>query len=165
MQTRIKKQFQDNQMITLPSIILERFDQLLGNVQFVYTKWLRFHLDFCHEYHHNPFHVDSLPLFLKKLPDKQQSEQHQQQTGQAVSLHAMQVENTPSHAEKTPQISPPDHIESRLYQVSLYSPNSSTTGRSLLIHIPEQGGQAFLPTRISDKRLAEKRYPPYTSVM
>jgi hypothetical protein len=52
----------------------------------VYAKWLRFYWDFCHKYRHDSFHLDSLPLFLKKLQDKQQSEPQQKQAQQAVSL-------------------------------------------------------------------------------
>jgi len=68
-------------MIALPSEILDPFDQLLrskslqSNARFVYTKWLRYYWDFCQKYQHNPLNANSLPLFLKKLQDKQQSEQ------------------------------------------------------------------------------------------
>jgi len=95
-------------MIALPSIILERFDQVLrnkalpNNTRFVYTKWLRFYWDFCHKFQHIPLNANSLPLFLKKLQDKQQSKRHQQQAHQAVSLfYAMQTANhNPANPEQ-----------------------------------------------------------------
>ncbi len=95
-------------MIALPSIILERFDQVLrdkalpNNARFIYTQWLRYYWDFCQKYQHNPLYANSLPLFLKKLQDKQQSEQQQQEAHQAVSLfHAMQAANhNPANPEK-----------------------------------------------------------------
>ncbi|MFA5924480.1 MAG: integron integrase [Methylococcaceae bacterium] len=95
-------------MIALPSEILDPFDQLLrskslqSNARFVYTKWLRYYWDFCQKYQHNPLNANSLPLFLKKLQDKQQSEQQQQEAHQAVSLfYAMQVANhNPANPEQ-----------------------------------------------------------------
>ena len=85
-------------MIALPSEIFDPFDQLLrskllqSNVRFVYTKWLRFYWDFCQKYQHNPLYANSLPLFLKKLQEKQQSAQQQQEAHLAVSLfYAMQA--------------------------------------------------------------------------
>jgi hypothetical protein len=95
-------------MIALPSEILDPFDQLLrskslqSNARPVYTKWLRYYWDFCQKYQHNPFSVDSLPLFFKKLQDKQQSEQQQQEAHQAVSLfYAMQtVNHNPANPEQ-----------------------------------------------------------------
>ena len=95
-------------MIALPSEIFDPFDQLLrskslpSNARFVYTKWLRFYWDFCQKYQHNPLYSNSLPLFLKKLQDKQQSEQQQQEAHQAVSLfYAMQaVNHNPANPEQ-----------------------------------------------------------------
>jgi hypothetical protein len=75
---------------------------LQSNARFVYTKWLRFYWDFCQKYQHNPLYANSLPLFLKKLQDKQQSEQQQQEAHQAVSLfYAMQAANhNPANPEQ-----------------------------------------------------------------
>lgn len=55
-------------------------------VRLLYTKWLRFYWDFCHKYRHDSLHPRSLPLFLRKLQDKHQSEQQQKQAQHAVSL-------------------------------------------------------------------------------
>ena len=95
-------------MIALPSEIFDTFDQLLrtkllqSNVRFVYTKWLRFYWDFCQKYQHNPLYANSLPLFLKKLQEKQQPEQQQQKGHQAVSFfYAMQTANhNPANPEQ-----------------------------------------------------------------
>jgi Phage integrase, N-terminal SAM-like domain len=79
-------------MIVIPPAIAEQFEQFLTRravppaVRLVYAKWLRFYWDFCHKYHHDSFHSDSLPLFLRKLQDKHQSEPQQKQAQQAVSL-------------------------------------------------------------------------------
>jgi hypothetical protein len=79
-------------MIALPPAIAQQFEQFLTRkglpptVRFSYRKWLRFYWDFCHKYHHDSFHSDSLPLFLRKLQDKHQSEPQQKQAQHAVSL-------------------------------------------------------------------------------
>jgi integron integrase len=69
----------------------------------VYAKWLRFYWDFCHKYHHDVFHSDSLPLFLRKLQDKHQSERLQKQAQQAVSwFYEMQTAPVPRPINKEP---------------------------------------------------------------
>jgi len=79
-------------MLAIPPAIAEQLDQLLigkslpHTVRFSYRKWLRFYWDFCHKYHHDSFHSDSSPLFLRKLQDKHQSEPQQKQAHHAVSL-------------------------------------------------------------------------------
>ncbi len=42
--------------------------------------------DFCHKYQHDVFHPNSLPFFLQKLKDKNQSVQQQNQAKRSVSL-------------------------------------------------------------------------------
>jgi len=90
-------------MIAFPPEIVDLFDPLLrnkslqSNIRFFYTQWLRFYCDCCNKYQRDPFHVVSLRLLLKKLQDKLQSEQHQQQAHQAVSLfYAIQFGNNHS---------------------------------------------------------------------
>ena len=79
-------------MIKLPTTLTQQYDNLLLKRSFsdkdraFYKKWLRFFWDFCHKYQHDVFHSDSLLLFLKKLNDKNQSLQQQNQAKHAVSL-------------------------------------------------------------------------------
>ena len=79
-------------MLKLPATLNQQFDILLLNKSFsdkdksFYKKWLRFYWDFCHKYQHDAFHSGSLPLFLHKLQDKNQSEQQQNQAKHSVSL-------------------------------------------------------------------------------
>ena len=79
-------------MQKLPTTLNQQFDNLLLNKsfsdkdKFFYKKWLRFYWDFCHKYQHDVFHSDSLPLFLQKLQDKNQSVQQQNQAKHSVSL-------------------------------------------------------------------------------
>ncbi len=79
-------------MLKLPDTLIQKFDNLLLSKSFsdkdkaVYKKWLRFYWDFCHKYQHDVFCSDSLPLFLQKLQDKNQSVQQQNQAKHSVSL-------------------------------------------------------------------------------
>ena len=77
-------------MQKLPDELNTKFSQILlarqlsKPDQYFYTKWLRYYWDFCHKYHHNPFVPISLPLFLSKLQEKEQSIQQQNQTKYAL---------------------------------------------------------------------------------
>jgi len=52
-----------------------------------YLKWLRFYLDFCQKYDHNPENPLSLPLFLQKLKLKGQSDVLLKQANHAVNIY------------------------------------------------------------------------------
>ncbi|MBU2569016.1 MAG: integron integrase [Gammaproteobacteria bacterium] len=79
-------------MLSLPDELSRQFNALLDqkqhpeNIKHFYRKWLRFYWDFCHKYHHDPFHRSSLPLFLDKLDQKGQSAQQREQARQAIVL-------------------------------------------------------------------------------
>ena len=60
-----------------------------------YLKWLRFYLDFCNKYHHAVTHRSSLPLFIKKLHEKNQTLQQQKQAGHAINIYYAIVNNEP----------------------------------------------------------------------
>ena len=103
-------------MIVIPPAIAEQFEQFLTRralpptVTLVYAKWLRFYWDFCHKYYHDSFHSDRLPLFLRKLQDKEQSEQQQKQAQHAVSLfYEMQTApvRRPINTEPSSRVSVP----------------------------------------------------------
>jgi hypothetical protein len=51
-----------------------------------YRKWLRFYLDFCLKYGHDPSNRKSLPPFLEKLAEKRQPGNLRIQAAHAVSL-------------------------------------------------------------------------------
>ena len=60
-----------------------------------YLKWLRFYLDSCNKYHHAAVHRSSLPLFIKKLHEKNQTSQQQKQAGHAINIYYAMVNNHP----------------------------------------------------------------------
>ena len=63
-------------MVTIPQAILQRFELLLKqdnipvNRHNFFKKWLKYYLDFCHKYEHDPQNIDSLSLFINKLRTK-----------------------------------------------------------------------------------------------
>jgi hypothetical protein len=52
---------------------------------FHYRKWLRYYLDFCLKYHHEPV-KESLAPFVQKLKAKNQTEQQRKQALDAISM-------------------------------------------------------------------------------
>jgi hypothetical protein len=52
-----------------------------------YLKWLRYYLDFCAKYGYDSQNAQSLPYFLNKLTEKDQSDFQQQQARQAVQYY------------------------------------------------------------------------------
>jgi len=54
-------------------------------VHFYYRKWLRYYLDFCEKYRFNKLNKETLDHFIKKLTDKKQTIQQQNQAYHAIS--------------------------------------------------------------------------------
>ena len=52
-----------------------------------YLKWLRYYLDFCHKYGFDESSPQSLPDFIKKLKEKNQTAEQQKQAGSAVHIY------------------------------------------------------------------------------
>ena len=79
-------------MIPIPPEIKILYDAALIEkgpplpAQFHYLKWLRYYLDFCFKYHHEPARKDSFSPFLQKLRDKNQTEQQLKKAFDAVSI-------------------------------------------------------------------------------
>ena len=55
--------------------------------RFYYKKWLRYYLDFCFKYGFNQSNKGSLSYFIKKLKEKNQTEQQQKQAFHAISIY------------------------------------------------------------------------------
>ncbi|UCF94384.1 MAG: hypothetical protein JSW39_09560 [Desulfobacterales bacterium] len=53
---------------------------------FHYKKWLRYYLNFCLKYHHEPANKESLAPFVQKLKDKNQTEQQRKPAFDTVSI-------------------------------------------------------------------------------
>ena len=80
-------------MIKMSQEISQQFDALLGDNKIptdkhsIFKKWLRYYLDFCHKYENHPKNSNSLPLFVNKLREKNQSKQQQKQAYDAVLIY------------------------------------------------------------------------------
>lgn len=66
-------------MLPIPSALQAQFEEHLGKraiekaLHGVYTKWLRYYLDFCQKYSSPPSQGRSLPQFIHKLQEKKQT--------------------------------------------------------------------------------------------
>lgn len=80
-------------MISIPPELELEYENLLnykairGAERVAYKRWLRYYLDYCHKYNAPPKNPNSLPLFIKKLQDKKQTQAHQGQATKAVNLY------------------------------------------------------------------------------
>jgi hypothetical protein len=59
---------------------------VLLSAHFHYRKWLRYYLDFCLKYHHEPVNKESFAPFVQKLKGKNLTEQQRKQAFDAVSI-------------------------------------------------------------------------------
>ena len=57
------------------------------NFRFYYKKWLRYYLDFCQKYNFKQSDKKSLSYFIKKLKEKNQTDQQQKQASHAISIY------------------------------------------------------------------------------
>jgi hypothetical protein len=86
-------------MLVVPAELQNQFSELLiakaipSSRQGAYRKWLRFYLDFCKKYALEVKDKESLELFIKKLKEKRQSPEQQQQAVQAIRLF-YQIDST-----------------------------------------------------------------------
>jgi hypothetical protein len=80
-------------MLPIPCTLQKQFEEHLQNkaipkaLQWAYKKWLRCYLDFCVRYKHHPDHKDSLPEFIKKLHEKRQTKEQQEQAIMAITMY------------------------------------------------------------------------------
>jgi integron integrase len=78
-------------MLQVPRDLQDRYEEALGaasigrELRADYRKWLRFYLDFCGKYDHPA--TSSVPLFMAKLAEKNQSEARRLQASEAVGLY------------------------------------------------------------------------------
>ena len=80
-------------MLTIPASLQDSFEKVLydkklpKNVHAHYKKWLRYYFDFCSKYQLDQSRIESLPLFLNKLKEKEQTGWQQEQAGMAIALY------------------------------------------------------------------------------
>jgi len=79
-------------MKPIPSEIKILYDEVMIKkgvplqVHFQYRNWLRYYLNFCLKYHHEPANKESFMSFVQKLKDKNRTEQQRKQAFDVVSI-------------------------------------------------------------------------------
>lgn len=80
-------------MLAIPSALQSKFDEQLqiraisSALHNPYRKWLRYYLDFCRKYRFPPRQEKSLSPFIRKLQEKQQPKEQQEQAAEAIKLY------------------------------------------------------------------------------
>jgi len=79
-------------MKNIPAEIQKYFKNALNrknipaNQHGLYFKWLKYYLDYCEKYNYDPYNLNSIPDFLKKLQEKRQSDSQQKQAKDAIHI-------------------------------------------------------------------------------
>ena len=79
-------------MLKIPSKTLLLYDELLIKAtvpeksHFLYKKWLKYYLDFCHKYRFEPSNSQNLSKFLKELKDKEKNQEQRNQADYVISI-------------------------------------------------------------------------------
>ncbi len=102
--------------MNIPKDIKSQFDSILIEKKIpekkhnFYRKWLMYYLDFCRKYDFPESNKDSLPRFLKKLQDKNQTPEQIKQASHAVSLFYTAMAGAGAHNDKArPDAAEPSH--------------------------------------------------------
>jgi len=97
-------------MKIIPQQLLVQYDSQLNEKEIsiklhgVYRKWLRFYLDFCNKYSHNPNLSESLPKFINKLREKNQSKLQQKQAYDSILIYYEMFTIPLSWLERQPDV-------------------------------------------------------------
>ena len=88
-------------MKKIPAALNAQFNALLvknkipQSYQRHYLKWLRYYLDFCHNYGFSEPNPQSLPNFIRKLKEKRQTEAQQKQANDAIHIYYELIRSKP----------------------------------------------------------------------
>ena len=135
-------------MLVIPTLLKARFEGCLRKRQVpkslhgAYKKWLRYYLDFCRKYNFESTSKESLPDFVHKLKEKNQTKAQQQQAVRALGLY-YEITASNSHETSGPK------------------PVSSRDGASLensKTHFMRESGTRMAP--IGNGAVASNRKPP-----
>ena len=134
-------------MLSIPDPLRDNYLRLLSQREVpaythnAYLKWLRFYLDFCHKYHHNPGRRNSLPPFIGKLDEKNQTPRQQKQASHGINLYyalsgddATDEKTKQAPGRSSPAVTPEKAAWQRVYtgldvaiKVRHYSPKTYKT--------------------------------------
>jgi integron integrase len=157
-------------MLNIPDPLRDDYVQLLSQREVpaythnAYLKWLRFYLDFCNKYHHDRGRRSSLPPFIRKLGEKNQTSRQQKQASHAINLYyalsgddAIDEQARQSPGRFTPAVTPEKAAWQQVYtdldvaiKVRHYSPNTHKTYASWIRKF-----QSFTHARLPESLTAD----------
>ncbi len=103
-------------MITVSSDLQRQFEKILQeksiskSLWWQYKKWLRYYLDFCQKYNFPATQKDSLPHFLQKLQEKNQTKIQQEQAACAIKLYYQIVSVANRNPRQKPESRAPINV-------------------------------------------------------
>jgi hypothetical protein len=124
-------------MLPIPPALQGQFEEYLKKKSIpvrlhgLHKKWLRYYLDFCRRYDLPPAQGESLPRYIQKLREKNQTTMQQEQAARAVTLY-YEILKTKSPFDSEPLIQDAERQE---YAFSHYLEGSS---------VRERGGKPVL---------------------
>ena len=124
--------------LEIPKDITIKFNPILihkripKNEHHNFRKWLRYYFDFCKKYHFPESKQQSLPHFIKKLQEKQQSSNQQKQAAFAISLYysiaRSDTENNLPESKNSLEKAQPSPIQKQSLSPTPNNPVESTLG-------------------------------------
>ena len=118
--------------------LAKNYSNLLGNKgippknHYHFQKWLRYYLDFCHKYQFIPADKDSLPYFVRKLHEKNQTMYQQKQASHAIGLYYELITAAPAKTQEptnsTKAQKQPIYPRTPVYPAGVRSPQASNIG-------------------------------------
>ena len=93
-------------MKTISQELLNRFNAqlieagILPEDHAFFKKWLRYYVDFCFKYDHDSKHIESLPHFINKLREKNQTRQQQKQAYDSILIYYAMYNIRPDWSKK-----------------------------------------------------------------
>ena len=93
----------------------------------LYFKWLKYYLDYCEKYDYDPYNLNSIPDFLKKLQEKRQSTSQQKQAKDAIHIFLDLYTTREQNANKGNYSAQQEVAEKKFaYQENLQNKSNST---------------------------------------
>ena len=95
-------------MIKIPDSLKAQFNGLMARnkipqkYQIHYLKWLRYYLDYCHKYGFTASDPRSLPGFIRKLEEKKQTDEQQEQAREAIHMYYEPVRSESGYEARGP---------------------------------------------------------------
>ncbi len=91
-------------------------NRIADRYQHHYVKWLRYYLDFCSKYNFDASNPKSLPNFIEKLKEKNQTGTSQKQAHSAIRIYYFFIQTQSGHSKRESRIRPKNHDAAKEHQ-------------------------------------------------